>query len=145
MGRTYPPPPCLKPSQHLRPMKMLWPSLRGRLERNGAAWTGTLRPGPLCREYTVEVRYHPDTEPPVEVRVLSPALQVPPGWKTVPHTYPTRGTLCLYRPKLNEWKRTDQIADTIIPWTILWLRFYEACLVTGEWQGGGEHPGDKGE
>jgi len=32
------------------------------------------------------------------------------------------------------------IAKTIIPWTSLWLYFFGDWLITGEWNGGGEHP-----
>jgi len=31
---------------------------------------------------------------------------------------------------------------TILPWTSLWLHFYEIWLVTGVWHGGGEHSDD---
>ena len=34
---------------------------------------------------------------------------------------------------------TKLISNTIIPWTIEWLYFYELWLATGEWLGGGEH------
>ena len=34
------------------------------------------------------------------------------------------------------------IADTILPWTSLWLYFYELWHATGQWLGGGEHPGE---
>lgn len=34
----------------------------------------------------------------------------------------------------------DGIANTIIPWTIEWLYYYELWLATGEWLGGGDHP-----
>jgi hypothetical protein len=33
-----------------------------------------------------------------------------------------------------------RIADTIVPWLILWLFYYEIWHVTGEWKGGGVHP-----
>ena len=32
------------------------------------------------------------------------------------------------------------IANTIIPWTVEWLYYYELWQATGEWLGGGEHP-----
>lgn len=32
------------------------------------------------------------------------------------------------------------IANTIVPWAVEWLFFYEVWLVTGEWGGGGEWP-----
>jgi len=46
--------------------------------------------------------------------------------------------LCLFYG----WDFTTQmlITDTIIPWTIEWLYYYEIWLSTGEWCGGGKHP-----
>jgi len=35
------------------------------------------------------------------------------------------------------------LADTILPWASLWFFYYEIWLATGEWVGGGEHPGDR--
>ncbi len=35
--------------------------------------------------------------------------------------------------------RLDQ---TIVPWTALWLFYFEEWLESNEWKGGGEHPGD---
>lgn len=52
-------------------------------------------------------------------------------------------TLCLYRPSKNEWDSPMSLADTVLPWTSLWLFYYEIWLATGEWLGGGEHPGDR--
>ncbi|SJM35583.1 conserved hypothetical protein [Mesorhizobium delmotii] len=33
--------------------------------------------------------------------------------------------------------RLDQ---SIVPWTSLWLFYFEDWLTDGEWRGGGEHP-----
>jgi hypothetical protein len=48
--------------------------------------------------------------------------------------------LCLYQPKYREFRSSDFISDTIIPWISLWLYYYEKWHVTGKWLGGGEHP-----
>ena len=45
--------------------------------------------------------------------------------------------ICLYR--YSEFDSRKLISNTIIPWTIEWLYFYELWLATGEWLGGGEH------
>lgn len=58
----------------------------------------------------------------------------------IPHLYPN-GSLCLYYPDYNEWHANDSWADSIIPWTSLWLYFFELWIATGEWLGGGIHPG----
>ena len=46
--------------------------------------------------------------------------------------------ICLYR--YSEFTSSKLLANTIVPWTIEWLYFYELWLTTGEWLGGGEHP-----
>ena len=33
--------------------------------------------------------------------------------------------------------RSDQ---TVVPWTSLWLFYFEDWLASNEWKGGGEHP-----
>lgn len=42
--------------------------------------------------------------------------------------------------RYSEFNVYKLLADTIIPWTVEWLYFYELWLATGEWLGGGEHP-----
>lgn len=46
--------------------------------------------------------------------------------------------ICLYRYR--EFTKDKFLANTIIPWTVEWLYFYEIWLATREWCGGGEHP-----
>lgn len=45
------------------------------------------------------------------------------------------GTLCLYKPKDDPWKPSDNIHEKIIPWTAEWLVFYELYLMCGKWLG----------
>jgi hypothetical protein len=33
-----------------------------------------------------------------------------------------------------------RIDNTIVPWAILWLFYFEEWLSSDEWKGGGEHP-----
>lgn len=35
-----------------------------------------------------------------------------------------------------------KLSDTYIAWTAEWLGYFEDWLATGEWAGGGRHPGD---
>lgn len=63
--------------------------------------------------------------------------------RKVPHVYsedPLR--LCLYWPKAREWTSDMLVDRTVVPWSYLWLFFFEDWLSTGEWRGGGVHPGD---
>ncbi|HEY1260489.1 MAG TPA: hypothetical protein VGF34_14675 [Stellaceae bacterium] len=121
-----------------------------------AIWRGPLRP--LQRSYTVTITYVMrswigDLQvmgafKPV-VRLIEPTLQVvhPDTGDRVPHVYrdwvfPERSELCLYDPVADEWSSSALIADTIVPWACDWLACYEGWLATGEWTGGGRHPGD---
>ena len=76
----------------------------------------------------------------VEIFPMEPYIGRVVNGKTVPHMY-SNGSLCLYYPDYGEWKYTDLWADTLIPWTSLWLFYYELWLQTGEWLGGGVHSG----
>lgn len=105
---------------------------------NGYGWRGLLQPSPGGNEYTVEIRYNGISQPLVYVR--KPALQLAPGAIELPHVYRDGGSLCLFHPPSMEWRSGDPIAETIVPWTVKWLWFYEVWLVTGVWEGGGiEH------
>jgi hypothetical protein len=61
--------------------------------------------------------------------------------RKLPHVYqqnPAR--LCLYLPGTGEWQPWMRIDQMIVPWTSLWLYFFEDWLATDEWKGGGKHP-----
>lgn len=101
------------------------------------SWEGYLRPTPFSESYLIRVEYTFKKRP--NAFVLEPELT--PEKK--PHIFEHDGSLCLFRSKYREWDTTMLIADTIIPWTSLWLYFYEQWLVTRKWLGGGEHPNSK--
>lgn len=109
--------------------------IRGRFptfarRRNGAhsaTWIGKLHPRETSPTYEVAIKYHIGGVP--EVRVLSPQLH-----PCAPHLYED-GTLCLYWPEEWRWGRNAMIAETILPWTALWLYYYELWLDIGEWLG----------
>jgi len=43
-------------------------------------------------------------------------------------------------PGTGEWTTSKVLADTVVPWTSLWLLFFEEWLWSDEWKGGGIHP-----
>jgi hypothetical protein len=96
-----------------------------------AVWRGVLQPRAISPAYRVEVRYRIDGIP--CVRVLWPAIGI-----EAPHRY-SDGTLCLYWHEEWIWHPNELIAETIIPWTALWLYYYELWLDTGEWLGTSSH------
>jgi len=96
-------------------------------------WTSHLTPVWISREYTVEVVLEERKSP--KVNVLAPDLKtLSPG--ALPHVY-NDGSLCLYQS--GEWNDSMFIAETIVPWTIVWLAQFEIWLVDrDEWYGNEE-------
>lgn len=97
---------------------------------------GIVRPLPLSIEYRVRIQY--ELRQPPHVYVIDPPLQKRDGHRAE-HMYADNEP-CLYLPGIGEWNSTKLLAETTVPWLLLWLAFYELWLVTGEWDGGGVHP-----
>lgn len=76
----------------------------------------------------------------VDIFVVEPNLAEMAGEHKIPHIY-KNGSLCLFYPKNKEWSFDDNWGKTLIPWTCLWLYYFEIWYETGEWMGGGIHPG----
>lgn len=112
-----------------------FPGFIYRRERGGAVWRGTLQPRSFSQQYRIAVRYKLSCSPTVEV--ISPALL-----PKAPHLWRDR-TLCLYYPRESPWKRDMLIATTILPWTALWLYYYELWSDTGKWLGPSSHAHDR--
>lgn len=101
---------------------------------------GKLQPTSRSEIYTIEIKFH-ILKPikPIQVRVINPILIKNMNDEDIPHMY-SQDRLCLFMPKYSEFTRKNYISDTIIPWTSLWLYYYELWHTTGKWLGGGEHP-----
>lgn len=118
-------------------MEKEFPNFTCEWDKNVVTWTGTLQPTSLSKVYTVQIEYSLNMNQP-NVTVLSPPL-MKRGDESIPHVYPGN-KLCLFLPRKKEWTKEKLISQTIIPWTSLWLYYYEMWHATGEWLGGGEHP-----
>ena len=119
-------------------MRALFPQFEATANRhNWAQWTGTLRPTALSDTYTVRIDYELPKRPTIDV--LNPQLELRPDQPTIPHTF-SADKLCLHTP--GQWNSRMIIARTIVPWISTWLYFYEVWRATGEWVGGGVHPGE---
>ncbi|HIK19294.1 MAG TPA: hypothetical protein IGS53_29005 [Leptolyngbyaceae cyanobacterium M33_DOE_097] len=112
-----------------------FPGFTYRRERGAGVWRGTLQPRPLSQKYRVAVSYKLCSCP--TVKVIAPILL-----PKTPHLWGD-GTLCLFYPKESPWKRDMLIATTILPWTALWLYYYELWLDTGKWLGPSSHSADR--
>ena len=121
-------------------LKFHYPHFETRVRGNTLVAAGELQPDPLCRKYTIEIRYAVGNPP--EVRVLSPKLEPRADTDRIPHMY-GQERLCLFLPGTGQWSSAKPLAVTIVPWASLWLYFYEVWRATGEWLGGGEEPDDQ--
>ncbi len=126
-------------------LKIAYPESYCSVEKNGLWWIGKIRPTPLSQTYTVVLIYQRGEAP--QIWVLGDELKKLSD-ENFPHNYHVDSSnklvrICLYRHQ--EFSKRKILANTIIPWTIEWLYFYEIWLATGEWCGGGEHPVVAGE
>jgi hypothetical protein len=102
-------------------------------------WESYIQPTPLSKKYKILLDYKLKDRP--NIWVVDPELEKYNDEK-IPHRFKDE-SLCLFRYKYSEWHPSQLIAFTIIPWTSLWLYYYEVWLITGRWIGGGEHPESK--
>lgn len=113
-------------------LRTVFRSFRQVSRGNPWAWEGPLTPVGSST-YRVRVAYYPTLARP-RVTVLDPELVVREGATKVPHTFGAN-RVCVH---LNEeWNPSLYLHQTIIPWTCLWLYYYEVWHATGEWLGGG--------
>jgi hypothetical protein len=120
-------------------MRRICPDFNCKVQRGRLSCEGSLRPFAFTKKYKVRITYEVGEFP--KVQVVSPALRRRQPNEPIPHVY--EGYLpCLFLPSdQSEWSAEKPLAETIIPWLALWLFYYETWLSTGEWQGGGKHPG----
>ncbi len=119
-------------------LQRAFPESNGRVRRNRLYWSAVLQPTGISEFYDIELTY--SLEMPPKVFVQAPKLQTRDNEK-IPHRYPDC-SLCLYLPRNGEWNSSMYVAETTVPWACEWLFHYELWLATGEWLGGGVHPGD---
>lgn len=121
-------------------LRAAYPSASCELRNGTLFWFGKVKPTSLSREYNVALTYSNSQVP--KVWVIGEELQkiddpnFPHKYEVDPKNNMVR--ICLYRYR--EFTKDKFLANTIIPWTVEWLYFYEIWLATGTWCGGGEHP-----
>ena len=119
-------------------LQRAFPESNGRVRRNRLYWIAELQPTGISDAYNIELTY--SLEKPPKVFVVSPELENREG-EEIPHRY-SDGSLCLYLPRNGEWNSSMYVSETTVPWICEWLFHYELWLATGEWLGGGVHPGE---
>ena len=123
--------------KNCREVKRLYSNVKVRFCYGKVELLFKLKPTPESIEYEIKLVARKDSKV-VDVFVVNPNIRSYSNKQSIPHMY-ANGSLCLYYPKYNEWKYTDSWAETLIPWTSLWLFYYEIWVETGEWLGGGIH------
>ena len=118
-------------------IKRKFPQFKRFVNYKKGMWVGSLNPTIWSPKYKIKIIYIMKSKP--QVTVIKPELLYAKEKKHLPHVYP-ENVLCLFDPKKKEWNDRQFIAHTIIPWTSLWLFYYEDWLYTGNWLGGGRHP-----
>lgn len=104
-------------------------------------WEYEVQPSLLSRTYTVRITYRVGEKPQILVR--NPNLRELAQPRRLPHVYQQDPPLlCLYRPIKRDWTARMRLDQTVVPWTAVWLFYFEDWLASNEWKGGGEHPGD---
>lgn len=95
-----------------------------------------LRPSDVSKKYKIKMICRVGKKY-VKIFVVNPKLKKTRD-NRIPHMYPDN-SLCLFYYKYGEWNMHDSWSRTLIPWTSLWLLYYEFWKETGEWFGGGVH------
>jgi len=122
-------------------LRNAFPDSEIKLRNNKLIWIGNIKPTNLSKNYKVKIEYKLKNRP--DVTILAPPLRSYYNNRPLPHVFKGQ-KLCLFMYKYAEWSSGMRIDETIVPWTSLWLFYYEVWLLTGEWHGGGEHP-EKGK
>ena len=124
-------------SQQLGKMRSTYSNFKCKIVRQKLIVQGDLQPTARSRFYHFILEYGTNSSP--EVRIVSPKLIRNLAGERIPHMY-LQKHICLYQPKYKEFRRSEFLSDTVIPWISLWLYYYELWHLTGKWLGGGEHP-----
>lgn len=129
----------LNMAQQILKLKKYWNSGKTiSYSHKGFEWCCKLRPTDLSREYELTVIHKVNSLPKAYIRRDN--LSENTDGK-LPHIYKCEGSkveLCLYYG--DEFNLSMYISDTIVPWAVEWLFYYEVWLRTGKWQGEGIHP-----
>ena len=115
-------------------LKLFFPSFRQIARGNPYVWEGSVQPIGGAT-YRIRIKYLHGRRPVVDV--IEPKLVTREEGVRIPHTFLT-GSICLHL--IEEWDSSLFIHETIVPWTCLWLYYYEVWHATGEWLGGGHVP-----
>jgi hypothetical protein len=110
----------------------------GELLAGRLTWRYTATPLPLGRDYDVRIEFKQGDTP--QIFIEAPDPHVLAGGRRIPHLYQQKPPrLCLWLPQTGEWQRWMRLDQTVVPWTSLWLFYFEEWLASDDWKGGGIH------
>jgi hypothetical protein len=112
----------------------------GVLRAGAFVWKFDASPSPLSKIYRLRIEMTQEGAP--RTFVETPDLALLAHGRDLPHVYRNPTHLCLYLPGTSEWQPWMRIDQTIVPWSVLWLWYFEDWLASDEWKGGGAHPSD---
>ena len=121
------PRPKLTIGQQMTRMQEDFPGFQYKRANGIPTWIGRLQPFEQSPIYTVKFIYPVPKRP--RIHIIDPPIN-----DKAPHLYPD-SSLCLYFPKDASWSPGKFLSQTIVPWTSLWLAFYELWSKTGIWYG----------
>lgn len=110
----------------------------GQVRANKLTWQEPIRPTALARSYLATITFQLGQTP--DVQIDDPDLELLAAGRPLPHVYRDPLRLCLHLPGAREWEARKRIDQTIIPWTYLWLYYFEDWLWSDDWKGEGQHP-----
>jgi hypothetical protein len=109
----------------------------GCLRAGNLTWLYATSPSTLSRDYMIRIEMASGLPP--RIFVDDPDIEVLAGGRDLPHIYRNPTRLCLYLPGTREWQPWMRLDQTVVPWTTLWLFYFEDWLDSDEWKGGGKH------
>ena len=111
----------------------------GELRAGRFTYRYSATPSPLGRDYDIKIEFRQAGRP--KIFVDGPDLHVLARDRRIPHLYQQKPPrLCLYLPRTYEWQSWMRLDQTVVPWTTLWLFYFEEWLASDDWKGGGRHP-----
>lgn len=113
-------------------LRSSFPTSAPHLQNGRLEWRHQIQPSDATDEYLLRLDARVGRAP--DVFVDSPVLVTDADGR-LPHVYPS-GALCVNR--IGEWRPTMLFIDTVIPWAIEWLFYYELWLTSGCWYGDGD-------
>lgn len=112
----------------------------GSIEKDYFYWEFDVKPSTFSRVYRVLLIWDFSKNNP-RVYILNEEVHKVANKRVIPHLYSQEKIqLCLFKPSYNQFSMSMSLCETIIPWTYLWISYYEEWLYSDEWKGGGIHP-----